>query len=74
MQGRVSTTAMTLMYGSMPIGAFLGGALGRVIGVTPTLWLMLGGLAAAKLLRLIGPIKSSRDLPTEPIDAQPAAA
>lgn len=66
MQGRISTTAMVLVYGSMPIGALLGGALGAGIGVRTTLWIMLGSLAAAKLLRLIGPIKSHRDLPTAP--------
>ena len=69
MQGRISTTAMVLVYGSMPIGALLGGALGTAIGIRPTLWIMLGSLAAAKLLRLIGPIKSRRDLPTQPAAA-----
>jgi MFS family permease len=72
MQGRISTTAMVLVYGSMPIGALLGGTLGAAIGIRTTLWIMLGGLAAAKLLRFAGPIKSSRDLPTQP--PVPAAA
>jgi MFS family permease len=66
MQGRISTTAMVMVYGSMPIGALIGGALGATIGIRTTLWIMLGSLAAAKFLRFIGPIKSSRDLPTEP--------
>jgi MFS family permease len=66
MQGRVSTTAMVTVYGSMPIGALIGGALGATIGIRTTLWIMLGSLAAAKFLRFVGPIKSSRDLPTEP--------
>jgi MFS family permease len=66
MQGRISTTAMVTVYGSMPIGALLGGALGATIGIRTTLWIMLGSLAAAKFLRFIGPIKSCRDLPTEP--------
>lgn len=70
MQGRISTTAMVMVYGSMPIGALIGGALGATIGIRTTLWIMLGSLAAAKFLRFVGPIKSSRDLPTEP----PAAA
>jgi len=66
MQGRVSTTAMVVVYGSMPIGGVLGGVLGTTLGIVPTLWIMLGGLALAKFLRLIGPIKSTRDLPTGP--------
>ena len=66
MQGRISTTAMVMVYGSMPIGALIGGALGATIGIRTTLWIMLGSLAAAKFLRFVGPIKSSRDLPTEP--------
>jgi predicted MFS family arabinose efflux permease len=67
MQGRISTTAMVLVYGSMPIGALIGGVLGATIGIRTTLWIMLGSLAAAKFLRFIGPIKSQRDLPTAPI-------
>jgi predicted MFS family arabinose efflux permease len=63
MQGRVSTTAMVIVYGSMPIGALIGGALGSTLGITTGLWIMLGGLAAAKWLRFIGPIKKNRDLP-----------
>jgi Mg/Co/Ni transporter MgtE len=74
MQGRISTTAMVLVYGSMPIGALLGGILGATIGIRTTLWIMLGSLAAAKLLRLIGPIKSSRDLPAQPAPAQSGTA
>jgi predicted MFS family arabinose efflux permease len=66
MQGRISTTAMVLVFGSMPLGALAAGALAIAIGVTPTLWVTLGALAAAKLLRLIGPLKTHRDLPTEP--------
>jgi hypothetical protein len=57
--------------------ALLGGALGVALGIRPTLWIMLGSLAAAKLLRLIGPIKSARDLPTQPVPqaaANPSAA
>ncbi|HEX4831892.1 MAG TPA: MFS transporter [Trebonia sp.] len=66
MQGRVSTTAMVTVYGSMPAGALIGGALGAGIGIRTTLWIMLGALAAAKFLRFIGPIKTSRDLPAGP--------
>ena len=66
LQGRVSTTAMVIVFGSMPIGALTGGLLGSTLGITAGLWIMLGGLAAAKFLRLIGPIKRSRDLPTGP--------
>ncbi|MBB5872725.1 MFS family permease [Allocatelliglobosispora scoriae] len=72
MQGRVSTSAMVIVYGSMPIGALIGGLLGSTLGITTGLWIMLGALAAAKWLRLIGPIKRSRDLPTEPAAAVPA--
>lgn len=66
LQGRVSTTAMVIVFGSMPIGALLGGILGSTLGITAGLWIMLGGLAAAKFLRLIGPIKRNRDLPVSP--------
>lgn len=66
MQGRISTTAMVIVYGSMPIGAVIGGVLAAALDTTTALWIMLAALAAAKFLRFLGPIKNSRDLPTQP--------
>lgn len=45
--GRMNASARFLVWGTMPIGALLGGTLATTLGVTRTLWLMAGlGLLA----------------------------
>jgi MFS family permease len=64
--GRVTVSAQLLNYGTIPVGALLGGALGTSLGIRPTLWIMTGGVAAAGLILLIGPLRGRRDLPARP--------
>ncbi len=64
--GRVFTSSRFLQFGVIPVGALLGGALGSVIGVRESLWLTLAAGVLAKLLRLVGPLRGNRDLPTSP--------
>ncbi len=40
-QGRMNATVRTIVWGTIPIGSFLGGVLGARIGVVPTM--LLGG-------------------------------
>ncbi len=37
--GRMNASARFLVWGTIPLGAFLGGILGTAIGVVPTLWI-----------------------------------
>ena len=47
MQGKMNATMRFIVWGTMPIGAILGGALGSVIGLQPTIVIgALGGLIA----------------------------
>jgi MFS family permease len=47
MQGRMNATMRFIVWGTMPIGAILGGALGSTIGLHPTIVIgALGGLVA----------------------------
>jgi MFS family permease len=47
MQGRMNATMRFVVWGTLPIGALAGGALGGAIGLRPTLWVAaLGGLLA----------------------------
>jgi hypothetical protein len=56
-----------LVWGTLPIGGFLGGALGSVIGIRSTLWVgAIGGLLSFVWL-LSSPIPSMRDMP-DPVD------
>ncbi len=61
--GRVVVGMQFLNYGTIPLGALAAGALATAIGVRPTLWAMVAGVAVAPLLLLIGPIKTQRDFP-----------
>ena len=44
LQGRVNATNRTIVWGTIPIGSFVGGILGGVIGVVNTLY--FGGVVA----------------------------
>jgi predicted MFS family arabinose efflux permease len=37
--GRMNASARFLVWGSMPVGAFIGGILGTHLGIVPTLWI-----------------------------------
>jgi len=63
--GRMYTSSRFIQYGVMPLGAVLGGVLGAWLGIRPALWVLFAAAAAAKGLRLIGPVRRRRDFPTE---------
>ncbi|SNT12045.1 Predicted arabinose efflux permease, MFS family [Asanoa hainanensis] len=69
--GRVTVSMQLLNYGAIPLGALIGGVLGSTIGLRPTIWLSMGAAVAAGLIVLIGPIRTTRDLPGRPIPASP---
>jgi MFS family permease len=55
LHGRMNATMRFLVWGTMPIGSAVGGALGQVIGLRPTLW-----IAALGALLPIGSALASR--------------
>lgn len=63
--GRMNASIRFLVWGVMPIGAFLGGVLGERIGVVPTMWLAVAGTLLAALPVLLSPLARMRDLPSE---------
>jgi len=64
--GRVSAVSACLIYGSMPLGAVIGGSLGAGIGVRPALWVFACALFLPLLFLLLSPIRHEHDLPTRP--------
>ena len=64
--GRVTVSMQLLNYGTIPVGALLGGALGAAIGIRTTIWVMVVGCVLATLTLLAGPIRRHRDLPDQP--------
>ncbi|MGK5683187.1 MFS transporter [Actinoplanes sp. URMC 104] len=61
--GRVVTGMHLINYGTIPVGAFLGGLLGTVLGLRPTVWVMTVAFVLSTGILLLGPIKGHRELP-----------
>lgn len=61
--GRMNASIRFLVWGPMPVGAFLGGVLGRELGIVPTLWIFSALSVAAALPVLLSPLSGMRDLP-----------
>ena len=71
LQGRMNASARFLVWGALPIGGFIGGALGSTIGIRETLWVSAAGQVASFLWLLPSPIPGMRDIP-EPADDEHA--
>ena len=67
LQGRMNATIRFLVWGTMPIGAFAGGALGSAIGLRPTLFVAAVGGVFVVLPVLLSPVRKLREIP-EPQD------
>jgi MFS family permease len=62
--GRLTATTSFVNYGTIPLGALLGGIAGQLLGLTPALWITTAGVPLAGLVLLLSPIRRQRDLPT----------
>ena len=73
MQGKMNATMRFIVWGTMPIGAIIGAALGQMIGLHATIWVgALGGLIAFIPVTL-SPVRHLVTMP-EPVDEAPTAA
>jgi len=61
--GRMNASIRFVVWGVMPIGALIAGALGTWIGTVPTLWIAATGELLACLFVVIGPFWGMRELP-----------
>ncbi len=62
--GRMNATMRFLVWGTMPLGGVIGGALGSAIGVRPTLLVVAVGELLAFLPVLGSPLRRMRELPS----------
>jgi MFS family permease len=62
--GRMNATMRFLVWGTVPLGAFLGGALGSTIGVRQTIFVGAVGGSLAFLPVFLSPLRRMRELPT----------
>ena len=72
--GRLAATTSFVNYGTIPLGALLGGTLGQTLGLGPALWITTAGVPLAGLVLIASPIRRRRDLPTHQGSVVPATA
>lgn len=60
--GRVTATVRFVVWGVMPVGALIGGLLGRHYGTRPTLWAGAAAELCAVLPLLLSPLRRTRHL------------
>ncbi|MFI0938185.1 MFS transporter [Streptomyces sp. NPDC021020] len=70
--GRLTASTAFLGYGTIPLGALFGGALGTALGARAAMAVMTAGIPLAALILALSPIRTVRDLPTGPGPLAPA--
>ncbi|MDA8236422.1 MAG: MFS transporter [Chloroflexi bacterium] len=75
MQGRMNATMRWFVWGTIPIGAVLGGVIGSLVGVREAVLIGALGELAAILPVLLGPVRHIREMPApvEEVEPEPAA-
>ncbi len=74
--GRLNASRRFIVWGTIPLGALVGGVLATTIGLRPTLWVGAAGSCLCFLPILFSPLRSLHGMPTEqeqdPYVAHPA--
>jgi MFS family permease len=65
LMGRMNAAVRWIVWGTMPLGAIIGGALGSTIGIRPTMWIGLVGSWAAGFWVYFSPLRKMRDIPSQ---------
>jgi MFS family permease len=66
LQGRMNATMRFLVWGTMPLGALAGGALGQVLGLRPTIAIAAAGATLAFVWVWRSPVRALRQIPEPP--------
>ncbi|MGW1052841.1 MFS transporter [Streptomyces sp. NPDC001130] len=74
LMGRMNAAVRWVVWGTMPIGGILGGLLGTVIGIRPTLWVSVIGFWGAGWLVFFSPLRHMRDIPHPEGGTEPATS
>ena len=64
--GRVVASMRFVLFGAIPLGALVGGALASGIGIREAVWVLLGGNVLSAVVLALSPLRTMRDLPGAP--------
>ena len=70
--GRLTASSQFLNYGTIPLGALLGGVLGTALDVRTAMWITTAGVPLAALVLVFSPVGRARDLPAARPAGEPA--
>jgi MFS family permease len=74
LQGRMNAAMRWIIWGTIPLGTLLGGAIGQTVGLRAALWVgAIGGLPTF-LWVLLSPVRSIRTMPEPVVEPTPAEA
>ncbi|QTT77336.1 MFS transporter [Streptomyces mobaraensis NBRC 13819 = DSM 40847] len=65
--GRMNATLRFVVWGTMPFGALVGGAVAGAYGARAAVWLCAAGFLLVPLPLLLSPLRRLRDLPAVPV-------
>ena len=65
LMGRMNAAVRWIVWGTLPLGGIIGGALGSTIGIRPTLWIGFVGSWAAGFWVYFSPLSKMRDIPSQ---------
>ncbi len=73
MQGRMNATMRFLVWGTIPVGAVLGGLVATGVGVHNAIWIGALGSCLPFLFVLLSPVRSLRTMPESLAGGEPVA-
>ena len=68
LQGRMNSVMRFILWGAIPLGALLGGALATAIGLRGALWVSAAGAALSWLPVFFSPVRGVMHVPTAPAE------
>jgi len=66
LQGRMNATMRTIVWGTLPIGGLLGGAMSQAFGYQTAIGISLVGAAIAFVFVLFSPVRGIKEMPVPP--------